>query len=124
MLRNNCRVWDYVVPCYEAAKIIIASPTFRIEDLKKSDRIKQYKKIKAKMLFEEKVLADLEMLKAACTEINPESIMPSFIPKTQVDVMLAYYSQGCKAKVTEEMQVEDIKNLITQYIKLGNNMLD
>ena len=56
-------VWDHVFPCYEAAKIIIDSPTFKIEDLKSKGnlRIKQYEKIKAKMLFEEKVLADLEV---------------------------------------------------------------
>ncbi len=73
-----------------------------------TDIINIYRKVTFSS-FKEKVLADVEAVKAAHAEINSATIEPSFIPKKQVDTMLKYYLQGYKTKFAEEIKSGDAK---------------
>ncbi len=114
-------IWHYVYGNYEVAKIILSSPMLKLEDLTEY-QVEYYNKIKAKMAFEEKVLADVEAVKAAHGGINSATIEPSFIPKKQVDAMMEYYSTGYKKKFSENIFDDlagQVVELLNKYIKYG-----
>ena len=78
---------------FEVAKLVVASGLVREADLDEYDKI-QYNKAKAKIRAE----TDIAAIKTAHAGCNSETIEPSFIPKKNVDLMLAYYQEGYKAK--------------------------
>lgn len=106
---------------YEVAKLIVTSG-IKIEGLTKEDTIK-YNQIKAKIQFEQRALADIEIIKIAHAECNEDSIKDSFLPKKTVDSMMKYYLQGYKSKFKEQIEeaeskfFDDLAGMVIKHIK-------
>lgn len=107
---------------HEAVKLVVLSG-LEIEEFTEEDKAKYYNQIKAKVLFEQKSLADIEVIKKAHSECNEESIKDSFLPKKTVDSMLKYYLHGFKSKFKEQIEgaeskfFTDLADIVVKHLK-------
>ena len=86
--------------------------------------VKEYNQIKAKMQFEQKALADIEVIKAAHTECNEVSIKDSFVSRKTANPMLKYYLHGYKSKFKEQIEgaegkfFTDLADTVVGHLKI------
>lgn len=116
-------VWFCCKNKYECAKIIVASGKVKL-DGRSEYEVKEYNQIKAKMQFEQKALADIEMIKAAHTECNEVSIKDSFVSRKTANPMLKYYLHGYKSKFKEQIEgaegkfFTDLADTVVGHLKI------
>jgi len=93
----------YLFKHVEIAELVVISGLVKEEELDCYDK-GFYHKAKIKVHFQQQAMDDIELIKSAHADCDHQAIKPSFIPKKNIEKMLAYYQGGYKAKFEESFQ--------------------